>query len=892
MIGNARDNAARFLRGVSPLVPILLLALALRVFRLDFQPLWWDEGYSLFFATRDLGTLLARTAIDIHPPLYYALLQLWLALIGTGDVAARWLSVALGIATIPLLYALARKLFDARVALTAASLLALSPLHVYYSQEVRMYGLVTLLALASLDLFVESFASTDRRPMLAYILVTTAALYTQYYAAFIVLLEIALAFLWNRKNLKSKILAWFAIALLYLPWMLYAVPKLYAYVTAKVALEKYPPLDPVTFLAQHLAAFSTGHLTAWTWLAWASALPIALVAVGFWGWLRRRGEVKTWSAVTLSLGIPLASGYLVNLVYPFHPIRFERLLLFAAPAFYLLAALGICTLWTRRASLGALALGATALISAASLYDFYTVPRYPQDDYRPLIAEIQSLAQPGDNLLAVYPWQIGYLETYYAGAPLTVTETPNDTWINDSAQRRRDLDTLLEKNPRVWLMSLQTLGRILEDALDADLRAQAYSVVDSWHGTTRLELFVRAPDPPLPRAPRPIAFEQGVTLADWGISTEPVAAGQDIVRARFAWSARAAEEFKASLRLLDRNGDLWAQDDRELARDWQRIGFAVPLGTPPGEYEIRLAVYRAQDGTRLSQSDATLARVQVVAPAQPNLAAIPHRATIDLTEGVRLLGYDAPRVWRPGEATPITLFWQATRALPHHYVVRLQALDARGNVFAETRAAPARDIYPTTRWQPGEIVRDPQTLMLHGDAPDGDYRLVVALVDSADDARASPREIGKLTAQGRAHYFGAPTPAQTMDVRFGELARVIGYDLYSDPRATRLVLYWHALASTQTSYTVFVHILDADGTRRAQRDQIPGAGAFPTTTWVKGEYLADAYDIAIPRDAPPGEYTIILGMYDAATGARLAAFDALGQPIGDHSKLPTRISLP
>jgi len=80
------------------LIAITLLAFLVRVMRLDFQPLWWDEGYSFFFATRDLVTMLERTAVDIHPPLYYALLQGWLTFTGASDIAARWLSVAIGVA--------------------------------------------------------------------------------------------------------------------------------------------------------------------------------------------------------------------------------------------------------------------------------------------------------------------------------------------------------------------------------------------------------------------------------------------------------------------------------------------------------------------------------------------------------------------------------------------------------------------------------------------------------------------------------------------------------------------------------------------------------------------------------------------------------------------------
>src|SRR5512140_89889 len=96
------------------LLAIVLFGFALRIARLTFQPLWWDEGYSLFFATRDLGTLLDRTALDIHPPLYYVLLQFWTYLAGTNDFATRFLSLKFGVLTIPLIYAIARRLFHRR----------------------------------------------------------------------------------------------------------------------------------------------------------------------------------------------------------------------------------------------------------------------------------------------------------------------------------------------------------------------------------------------------------------------------------------------------------------------------------------------------------------------------------------------------------------------------------------------------------------------------------------------------------------------------------------------------------------------------------------------------------------------------------------------------------
>ncbi|MGD8819304.1 MAG: glycosyltransferase family 39 protein, partial [Anaerolineae bacterium] len=128
---------------------LILVALGLRLARLSFQPLWWDEGWSVYFASSELRTIFELTAVDIHPPLYYVLLHYWTQFLGSGVVAIRLFSVLTGLASIPCLYAVGRRLAGTTVGLLAALFLAVSPFHIYYSQEVRMYGLVTLLCLAA-----------------------------------------------------------------------------------------------------------------------------------------------------------------------------------------------------------------------------------------------------------------------------------------------------------------------------------------------------------------------------------------------------------------------------------------------------------------------------------------------------------------------------------------------------------------------------------------------------------------------------------------------------------------------------------------------------------------------------------------------------------------------
>ncbi len=879
----------------------------LRAQNLFAQPLWWDEGYSVFFATRPLAELIERTALDIHPPLYYILLQFWIALFGANAFAIRLFSVFISVVSLPLLYALARALFrDQRAAMLALFLFALAPLHIYYAQEARMYGLVTLFALGSQYFFIRLLTPLPARVKVAafaalYVFFSAAALYTQYFAAFLLAAQfLYLAIHCPREKISRGLALALGIGALYLPWIIYAGGKLYAYVTAKVAIETYAPLDSFTFLFQHLAAFSVGHLSDWAWLGFTGIFFIFLSLIG--GITKTKKSplppVSPAPLLVLSLLVPLALGFLVNFRFPFHPVRFERLLLFAAPAFYLLAARGIAIIWARRAAVAHSALALVAAISAASLYDFYSVPRYASDDYRPLIAQVQSLARAGDNFLAIYPWQIGYLETYYRGARLNIIETPNDAWISQPAKMQSDIDALLRA--RVWLPALQTQGRIVEDALDAALRPRAYSIVDAWHGTTRLEYFATHTD-----AARgaPLAFQENIRISEWGIAARSFVASEDFVPVWINGQNDALTGINFSLRLVDRNHSVWAQEDRQAAGGIQRIGLAIPAGTPPGEYSIRLALYRARTGqivrphSDAPRDDQTLATINITAPTLARVNTISRRVESEFANRVRLLGYDAPaETLRPGFPATISLFWQATSQIEKDFLPLLLIQGSFGKTIAETKSIPARGIYPPTAWRAGEMIRDPQTLIVYGDAADGNYRVALALEDARGtriktlDGRDAIA-LGTVAVKNRAHYFGAPATAHPADARIGDLARLVGYDAQFDParQSARIVLYWQSLGAPRLSFSGFVHLYDSNDQLIAQRDQIPGAGAFPTTSWVKDEYLVDLYDIELPANAPRGIYKIRVGMYDANIGARAPILNRSNQIVGDYIELSTRI---
>jgi len=124
---------------------------------------------------------------------------------------------------------------------------------------------------------------------------------------------------------------------------------------------------------------------------------------------------------------------------------------------------------------------------------------------------------------------------------------------------------------------------------------------------------------------------------------------------------------------------------------------------------------------------------------------------------------------------------------------------------------------------------------------------------------------------------------------------LLGYDL-AETQVTpggilHLTLYWQALAKMETSYTVFVHLLDAQNRTWGQRDNAPVKGAHPTTSWLPGEVVIDEYEITVDATASAGAYQIEVGMYDLGSMLRLPAFDERGTPLPSDRILLSKVSV-
>jgi len=323
----------------------------------------------------------------------------------------------------------------------------------------------------------------------------------------------------------------------------------------------------------------------------------------------------------------------------------------------------------------------------------------------------------------------------------------------------------------------------------------------------------------------------------------------------------------------------------------------VLVGAPPGEYSLGLVLYRPQTLEEVGRAPLG----KVVLPKSFDLPGIASLGVEKVTRAnfgnrLRLVGYSlAGGEFRPGDGVPLTFLWQSLGDVGECSPF-LWFQDESGGRWGE-RAFLLGGEYPSPIWERGQLVRDWQTLLVPADLPDGGYRLCMQVLRGEKPLSrlywllplGSTFDLGSVEVKGRERSFTLPPIEYPLDFRLGEVVRLLGYDLepmkVESGGSLHLILYWQALSTMETSYTVFIHLLDEEGDLRGQRDSIPGGGSLPTTGWVSGEVITDGYDISIASDAPPGEYALLLGMYEAVSGKRLPVYDGAGNGVGDSLSL-------
>lgn len=750
------------------LLASIALAFGLRLVLLGESDIWWDEGLAVWAARQSPAAIARWTAVDVHPPLYFWLLWGWLRLAGESEFAVRFLSAALGTLTVAatgtLTWAVVRGGARRRAGgdrpatlapALAALFLATSRFHLWWSQEARMYVLGGLLVTLSLYLTWKLSKRVTPRRVVAYLLVTVAALWTLYLLAFLLVVEglfWVARMAWSEarwRPLRDWAMLQLATLALFLPWLAYALPRmqrwsvqvdfdgalfarLYAVLLSVGASTDIDAVAPLALAVMALGA--TGLALAWRRPTWRPGLTLALLALLI-------PPLIVWLATTT----PRAFGY--------SPKPEARYLLPYAPAFALLLGWATVALggWLsgvggsiarpslirpRQTSVGptlVLTL-AVLLLNGWSLRDYFAT-RLLTDDYRSVAATLYAHWQPGDGVVlhTDQPWPVftyhwpGQWVGISHHAPVTETSAA------------RVLSPAWAEHAGLWLVVNENALRLDADGIVPTWLARRAAAQREWRfGGRRLLFFARTParaatiDALGPRAPQPaptgITWEQPLrryrpgTLAHLFVTTE-IAPGAPPLALRLGDPAAPLAETTIAA---------------SPAPGPQRLQFdlLVPPDAPPGVQPWTLV----QGGTAQRVGSAT-----ILAGAAPDSATVlPDSATLThFTFGepplFTLVGYDlADRGLTAGETLHLTLYWRGERpiSLPFKVFVHLLAPgeENRGQVDSE----PMGGHRPTTGWRPGEIIADSYAVPLSPDAPPGRYTVALGLYDAATGARLGP----------------------------------------------------------------------------------------------------------------------------------------------------------
>lgn len=354
-------------------VAILLVGLFLRAISLQGESFWEDEAQSFYqarnpffigadnpFGLHDLVDrfVLLRYIVnnDIHPPFYYAQLGLW-SLLGISDWFLRSNSILWGVLAIAAVYAFACKLSPSHlVAIIAASLVAFSPFHVEMSIELRMYSLISCLAVVSISCLhtILHQSRAGKRSWILFTVVNLLIVYSQG-IGFLWLLLINLIYLgflaeyWlqNRQvppNLRSWVISQLLTVVAFSLWL---AIKLKGGVSGVASVARYlkvpTPLEllgvPGKMLFNNTASsnFPAPPLTTPGWiLTLLAVLSVTLIAVAIFS---LRKNIRTLLLLTVpSLG-GLLIIYLISVLG--RPVFILRGIIFCLPFFALLVAIGL-----------------------------------------------------------------------------------------------------------------------------------------------------------------------------------------------------------------------------------------------------------------------------------------------------------------------------------------------------------------------------------------------------------------------------------------------------------------------------------------------------------------------------------------------------------------------
>lgn len=238
----------------------------------------------------------------------------------------------------------------------------------------------------------------------------------------------------------------------------------------------------------------------------------------------------------------------------------------------------------------------------------------------------------------------------------------------------------------------------------------------------------------------------------------------------------------------------------------------------------------------------------------------------DFGHGLALRGYrlEQPAA-QPGHPARLTLVWAGATPDLANRMIEVELTDAAGQVWSHGGGALLDPQGPSP-------VEGHVRLDLPPETPRDDYELWVFLPPAEYEFGTGTRLKAGLIPVRQLEKPDLPLAAS---INFGNLITFGGADVQattpSPGNTVDITFWWQARQPMARSYTTFTHIIDEAGQIWAQADRIPtpGEDPLPTDMWDKGEWIGDTFQLILKPNTPPGQYTLLAGVYDTQTLERL-----------------------
>ncbi|MFN8595184.1 MAG: glycosyltransferase family 39 protein [Anaerolineae bacterium] len=434
---------------------LILLAFAIRIGSINFQSLWRDEVDAIRFALAPLPDLIKTfTQPGFNGPLYFLMLRGWIGLAGQSEFAIRFPSLIFGVLSVPLIFVVGTRLFNRSIGLVAALLLTVSGYHVWYSQEAKMYTLITLLALIGIYCLRHALEDGRVRFWIGMVVSTSLAVYAHILAALIIPVEFGLFLLWCppiRRRVRDALIAFGLLTIPYLPLAIWQLPLVLQ--PAATGYGRYTLSEMISILG---GGYARGLLTVLPdfWQPLAAGLAAALAVFGLTTALTTKGQRLSGAALFVWLAVPFFAIFIVSLN---RPIFTDRYLIWIMPAYYVLIAAGIRALWVWLKPMAVIGLAGVIVFASAGLIGQSTIPY--KSDFRSATQFIERSFTANETVLFQIPY-VQYIFDYYfhqpytpLAGPYTNYPGPNDGFQDTEQAIWQHLDELFKDRSSVWFVA-------------------------------------------------------------------------------------------------------------------------------------------------------------------------------------------------------------------------------------------------------------------------------------------------------------------------------------------------------------------------------------------------------------------------------------------------------